>query len=287
MSCIQAHQDRGGVEPIGRVLPIAPRSYYAVVRRPASARQQRDELLKVASRRVWDAHRQGYGADKVRAQLNREGIQVARCPVERLMRDLGLRGVVRGRRRSRTTLSDPASDRPADLVARQFRAPGPHRLWVADLTDIKTHRGGVYVACVGDVFARFVVGWQASRSLRTDLALAALEMARWARRAGRSQGLIHHSERGVQYLAVRNTERLAEAGVMASVGSRGDSYDNALAASFNGLDKAELLRHEGPWRGLDEVECATREYVEWVNRRRLHGELGMVPPAAFAARSAT
>ena len=192
MSFIEAHRGRWGVEPICRVLQIAPSSYYAAVRRPVSARQQRDQVLKVAIRRVWDAHRQVYGADKVWAQLNREGVSVARCTVERLMRELGVRGVVRGRRSVRTTLPDVASDRPADLVARQFRAVGPNRLWVADLTYVKTHSGWVYVAFIVDVFSRFVVGWQASRSLRTDLALDALEMALWARRAGRSHGLIHH-----------------------------------------------------------------------------------------------
>ena len=284
MSFIQAHRARWGVEPICRVLQIAPSSYYAAVRRPPSARQQRDEVLKVVIRRVWDAHRQVYGAAKVWAQLNRDGVRVARCTVERLMRELGLRGVVRGQRSVRTTLPDPTSERPADLVARQFRAPGPNRLWVADLTYVKTHSGWVYVAFIVDVFSRFVVGWQASRSLRTDLALDALEMALWARRGGRSQGLIHHSDRGVQYLAVRYTERLAEAGVVASLGSRGDSYDNALAESFNGLYKAELIRHQGPWQGLNDVEFATLEYIDWFNHRRLHGELGMLPPAEFEAR---
>jgi putative transposase len=281
---IQAHQAQWGVEPICRVLQIAPSSYYAAVRRPPSARRQRDAVLRVAIRRAWDAHRQVYGADKVWAQLNREGTRVARCTVERLMRELGLRGVVRGRRSIRTTCPDTASERPADLVARQFRAAGPNRLWVADLTYIKTHSGWVYVAFIVDVFARFVVGWQASRSPRTDLALDALEMALWARRAGRSHGLIHHSDRGVQYLAVRYTERLAEAGGVASVGSRGASYDNALAESFNGLYKAELIRHQGPWQGLEDGEFATLAYVDWFNHRRLHGELGMVPPAEFEAR---
>jgi putative transposase len=284
VSFIQAHQTRWGVEPICRVLQIAPSSYYAAVRRPASARQQRDGVLKVAVRRVWDAHRRVYGADKVWAQLNRDGVRVARCTVERLMRDLGLRGVVRGRRNVRTTVPDAASERPADLVARQFRAAGPDRLWVADLTYVKTHSGWVYVAFIIDVFSRFVVGWQASRSLRTDLALDALAMALWARGVRRASGLIHHSDRGVQYLAVRYSERLAEAGVVASVGSRGDSYDNALAESFHGLYKTELIRHTGPWQGLDDVEFATLEYVDWFNHRRLHGELGMLPPAEFEAR---
>jgi putative transposase len=280
---ITEHQICWGVEPICRVLQIAPSSYYAAIGRPVSARRQRDEVLKVAIRRVWDEHRQVYGADKVWAQLHREGTAVARCTVERLMRELGLQGVVRGKTRVRTTVSDDASDRPRDLVARQFRAPAPNHLWVADLTYVKTQSGWVYVAFVVDVYSRFVVGWQASRSLRTDLALDALEMALWTRRAGSVVGLIHHSDRGVQYLAIRYTERLAEAGVVPSVGSRGDSYDNALAASFNGLYKAELIHHRGPWRGLDDVEYATLEYVDWFNHRRLHSELGMLPPAEFEA----
>jgi putative transposase len=197
------------------------------------------------------------------------------------MRELRLRGVVRGMVRVRTTVGDPASNRPLDLVARQFRAPAPNRLWVADLTYVKTHSGWVYVAFVVDACSRFVVGWQVSRSLRTDLALDALEMALWTRRTAPLIGLIHHSDRGVQYLAIRYTERLAEAGVIPSVGSRGDSYDNALAESFNGLYKTELIRHCGPWQGLDDVEYATLEYVDWFNQRRLHGELGMRPPAEF------
>ena len=283
MSFITEHRERWGVEPICRVLQIAPSSYYAAVNRAPSARQRRDAELQVAIRRVWDEHRQVYGADKVWAQLNREGVRVARCTVERLMRDLGLRGVVRGKRSVRTTVGDAASGHPLDLVARQFRAPAPNRLWVADLTYVKTHSGWVYVAFLIDVFSRFVVGWQAARSLRTDLALDALEMALWVRRAAPLDGLIHHSDRGVQYLAIRYTERLAQAGAVASVGSRGDSYDNALAESFHGLYKTELIRHSGPWQGLQDVEYATLEYVDWFNHRRLHGELGMVPPAEFEA----
>ena len=283
MKFIAEHQLCWGVEPICRVLQIAPSSYYAAISRPPSARRQRDAVLTGAIRRVWDEHRQVYGADKVWAQLNREGTPVARCTVERLMRALGLRGVVRGKASVRTTLGDDTSARPLDMVARQFRAPAPNRLWVADLTYVKTHSGWVYVAFVVDVCSRFVVGWQTSRSLRTDLALDALEMALWTRRAVPLAGLIHHSDRGVQYLAIRYTERLAEAGVVPSVGSRGDSYDNALAESFNGLYKAELIRHRGPWRGLDDVEYATLEYVDWFNHRRLHGELGMIPPADFEA----
>ena len=283
MKFISAHKARWGVEPICRVLQVAPATYYAAVSRPPSARSVRDDTLKAAITRVWQEHRGVYGADKVWAQLRREGIPVARCTVERLMRVLGLRGVVRGRTSVRTTLGDAAAERPADLVQRQFRAPAPNRLWVADLTYVKTHSGWVYVAFVIDVFSRAVVGWQASRSLRTDLALDALAMALWGRRGQELSGLVHHSDRGVQYVAIRYTERLAEAGAVASVGSRGDSYDNALAESFNGLYKTELIRHRGPWRGLDDVEYATLDYIDWFNRRRLHGELGMAPPAEFEA----
>src|SRR5215208_7209527 len=265
------------------MLQVAPSSYYAATTRPLPARRRRDESLKVAIRRVWGEHRRVYGADKVWAQLKREGIPVARCTVERLMRGLGLRGVTRGKTSVRTTIGDEASDRPLDLVARQFRAPAPNRLWVADLTYVKTHSGWVYVAFVVDACSRFVVGWQASRSLRTDLALDALEMALWGRRTRRLAGLIHHSDRGGQYLAIRYTERLAQVGAVPSVGSRGDSYDNALAESFNGLYKTELIHHRGPWRGLEDVEYATLEYVDWFNYRRLHGELGMSTPPEFEA----
>ena len=278
---IDAQRDRYGVEPICTVLQFAPATYYAAKARPASARSLRDEELKVEITRIWDEHRRVYGADKVWAQLRREGVQVARCTVERLMRDLGIRGVVRGKI-VRTTFPDQTATRPADLVDRQFRSVAPNRLWVADLTYVKTHAGWVYVAFIVDVFSRYVVGWQASRSLRTDLALDALEMAIWARRGEHLDGLIHHSDRGVQYLAIRYTERLAEAGVVTSVGSRGDSYDNALAESFNGLYKAELI-HRRPWRGLDDVEFETLEYIDWFNHRRLHGEIGMVPPAELEA----
>jgi putative transposase len=243
----------------------------------------RDGELRAAIRRVWDGNRRVYGADKVWAQLNREGTPVARCTVERLMRAQGLRGVVRGKT-VRTTVPDAAGGRPPDLVARLFRADAPNRLWVADLTYVRTFTGWAYAAFVVDVFSRFVVGWQVSRSLRADLALDALEMALWARRAKHLDGLVHHSDRGSQYLAVRYTERLADAGIAASVGSRGDSYDNALAESFQGLYKAELVRHAGPWRGLDDLEHATLDYLDWFNHRRLHGELGMVPPAEFEAR---
>jgi putative transposase len=278
---IDAQRDRYGVEPICQVLEFAPATYYAAKGRPASTRSLRDEELKGQITRIWNEHRRVYGADKVWAQLRREGVQVARCTVERLMRDLGIRGVVRGKT-VRTTFPDEAATRPADLVDRQFRAAAPNRLWVADLTYVKTHAGWVYVAFIVDVYSRYVVGWQASRSLRTDLALDALEMAIWARPGEHLGGLVHHSDRGVQYLAIRYTERVAEAGAVTSVGSRGDSYDNALAESFNGLYKAELI-HQRAWRGLDDVEFETLEYINWFNHRRLHGEIGMIPPAELEA----
>src|SRR5437899_4825747 len=199
------------------------------------------------------------------------------------MRILGLRGVVRGKSYIRTTFGDESGSRPADLVERQFRAARPNRLWVADLTYVKTHSGWVYVAFIIDVFSRFVVGWQASRSLHTELALDALEMAIWARRGERLDGLVHHSDRGVQYLSIRYTERLAEAGVDASVGSRGDSYDNAAAESFNSLYKSELVYKKGPWTGLEDVEHATLDYVDWFNHTRIHRSIGDVPPAEFEA----
>lgn len=281
MRFINVYRDRWGVEPICRVLQVAPSSYYAARTRPPSTRQRRDAELARLIRQVWTEHRGVYGADKVWAQLNRMGIRVARCTVERLMRHLGLRGVVRGKRGVRTTTGDAAAPRPADLVARQFQAPAPNRLWVADLTYVRTHRGWVYVAFILDVFARRVLGWQISRSLHTELALDALNMAYWARRGQALTGLIHHSDRGVQYVSLRYTARLAEAGVVASVGTRGDSYDNAMAESFNGLYKAELIHHQGPWGGYEEVEHATLDYLAWYNHRRLHGELGMVPPAEF------
>jgi putative transposase len=282
---IDAHRQRRsadglvwGVEPICKVLQVAPSTYYAAKARPASTRAVRDAKLVGEIRRVHAENYSVCGADKVWAQVNREGIRVARCTVERLMCQEGLRGAVRGKTWTRTTLAGEG-DRPADLVDRQFRAPEPNRLWVADLTYVKTHAGWVYVAFVIDVHSRFVVGWQASTSLRTDLALDALEMAIWARRGHDLDGLVHHSDRGVQYLAIRYTERLAQAGAVASVGSRGDSYDNALAESFNGLYKTELIRRQGPWQGLDDVEFATLEYIDWFNHRRLHGQIGMVPPA--------
>ena len=272
-----------GVEPICKVLQFAPATYYAARTRPPCARRVRDEALMVEVQRVFAENRRVYGAEKVWTQLNREGTRVARCTVERLMGDLGLRGVRRGRAWRRTTIGDETQHRPADLVERQFVADRPNRLWVADLTYVKTHAGFVYVAFVIDVFSRVVVGWQVSTSLRSDLALDALEMAIHSRQTQGLDGLVHHSDRGVQYLSIRYTERLGEVGVVNSVGSRGDSYDNALAESFNGLYKAELIFHEGPWSGVEDVEWATLTYIDWFNNRRIHNKIGKIPPAELEA----
>jgi putative transposase len=279
---IDAHRDSFGVEPICTALQFAPSTYWSATRWPPSIRVVRDEELKAHIARVHAENFGVYGAPKIWAQLNREGIQVARCTVERLMRDIGLRGTVRGRLR-RTTIPAGAGERPRDLVDRQFQAEAPNRLWVADLTYVRTWAGFVYVAFITDVFSRRIVGWQASTSLRTDLALHALEQAIWDRaRPGQDlDGLVHHSDRGVQYLAIRYTERLAEVGVTNSVGSVGDSFDNAMAESIIGLYKTELVRNRGPWRGLDDLELATLEWVDWFNHRRLFHELGRIPPAEF------
>ena len=232
-------------------------------------------------RHVHAEHFGVYGARKVWHQLQREGIPVARCTVGRLMRALSLSGVVRGKSR-RTTLPDEHAPRPADLVDRDFRAPVPNRLWVADLTYVRTWSGFAYVAFIIDACSRYIVGWQASRSLHTDLALGALEQALWSRQ-GPFGGLVHHSDRGVQYLSIRYTERLADVGAVSSVGSRGDSYDNALTESVNGLYKAELVHRRGPWRGLEDLELATLEWVDWFKHRRLFSAVGNVPPAEYEA----
>ena len=281
---IAAHRDRFGVEPICRALQFAPRTYWAAKARAPCARACRDEELKAEIVRVHAENFGVYGADKVWAQLNREGQRVARCTIERLMRDLGLRGAVRGKPK-RTTIADETAERPRDRVDRNFTASAPNRLWVADLTYVRTWSGFVYVAFITDVYSRMIVGWQASTSLRTDLALDALEQALWTRqRAGADlAGLVHHSDRGVQYLAIRYTERLAADGVVNSVGSRGDSYDNAMAESIIGLYKTELVRNKGPWRGLDDLELATLEWVDWFNHRRLFEDHGRIPPAEFEA----
>jgi putative transposase len=278
---IDQHKHRYGVEPICRVLPIAPSTYYQHTKRPRSARAVRDAQLKAEIRRVHAEHFGVYGARKVWRQLHREGIAVARCTVERLMRELGLEGIRRGKAR-RTTTPDQGATRLADLVERDFSAARPNQLWVADLTYVATWSGYVYVAFVIDAFSRFLVGWQASGSLRIDLALDALEMAIWHRQA-QLEGLVHHSDRGSQYLSIRYTERLAEAGAVTSVGSRGDSYDNALAETIIGLYKSELIRRRGRWKGIDDVEYATLEWVDWFNHRRLLEPIGYLPPAEFEA----
>ncbi len=277
---IAANKATYGVEPICKVLQFAPQTYYAAVNRQPSRRARHDEHVKEAIEFTWVQNNSVYGAEKVWERFRAQDIPVARCTTRRLMGTMGLRGSVRGKT-VRTTFGDPALERPSDLVDRKFVATAPNRLWVADLTYVKTHSGWVYVAFIVDVFSRRVVGWQASRSLRTDLALDALEMAIWTRRDEDLSKLVHHSDRGVQYLAIRYTERLEAAGLNASVGSRGDSYDNALAESFNGLYKTELIRKDGPWYGLEDVEHATLDYVHWFNTERIHGSIGMVAPADF------
>jgi transposase InsO family protein len=283
---IDVYRTRFGVEPICAVLPIAPSLYYEFKtrerepqRRPARAR--RDEQLGERIRRVWYENRAVYGVRKVWNQLKREGLAVARCTVARLMRRSGLAGVVRGRQFKVTTIPDTAAVRPPDLVARQFTAGRPNQLWVADLTYVATWRGFVYVAFVIDVFSRPIVGWRVSTSLRSDLALDALEQALYERRRAEAGPLVHHSDRGTQYLSIRYTDRLAEAGIEPSVGSTGDSYDNALAESVIGLFKTEEIYRRGPWKGLEDVEFATLEWVAWYNHRRLLEPLGYVPPAEF------
>lgn len=282
---IDDHKDRYGVEPICRTLPIAPSTYYEEKarerdpdRRPA--RYQRDEALKPEITRVWYENFQVYGARKVWKQLKREGFEVARCTVARLMKDLGLQGARRGKA-FKTTIPDDSAARPADLVDRQFVATRPDQLWVADLTYVATWRGFVFVAFIVDVFSRRIVGWRVSTSMKTELVLDALEQAIHAR--GKSGDLIHHSDRGSQYLSIRYSERLAEAGITASVGSVGDSYDNALAETINGLYKTEVIRKRGPWRNVDEVEYATLEWVDWFNNRRLLQPIGDIPPAEYEA----
>ena len=272
-----------GVESICSMMQIAPSTYYehAARRRDPdrlSARAKRDVELREEIDRVWRENRQVYGARKVWKQLNREGQPVARCTVARLMRDMGLRGVVRGRK-YKTTIPDEAALRPPDLVDRDFTATRPNQLWVADLTYVATWSGFVYVAFVIDVFSRKIVGWRVTKSLKTDIALDALEQALWSRSG--TDGLVHHSDRGVQYLSIRYTERLAEAGIESSVGSIGDSYDNALAESVIGLYKTEVIRRKGPWKSLDDVEFATLDWVSWFNDQRLLEPIGDIPPVEF------
>jgi len=280
---VDEHRELYGVEPICAMLPIAPSTYYQQKARQVDPsrlpkRAQRDGVLCVEIDRVWHENRGVYGARKVWRALQREDIPVARCTVERLMKKLGIAGAVRGRR-FRTTIPDEQAAQPADLVQRDFTATLPNQLWVADLTYVSTRAGFVYVAFVIDAYSRRIVGWRVSRSLRSDLALDALEQALYAR--GASENLVHHSDRGVQYLSIRYTERLAEAGIVPSVGSVGDSYDNALAESIIGLYKTEVIEHLGPWNSMVAVEIETLGWVDWFNNRRLLEPIGYVPPTEF------
>lgn len=285
---IDDHRAAYGVEPICRVLPIAPSTYHdhAARRRDPtkrSARAKRDAALKVEVRRVFDENFQVYGVRKIWRQLQRQGFDVARCSVSRLMRQMGLQGAIRGKP-IRTTVSNKAAPCPLDRVNRQFHAPAPNALWLADFTYVATWQGVAYVAFIIDAFARRVIGWRVSRSARTDFVLDALEQALYERRPLRQGGLVHHSDRGMQYVSIRYTERLAEAGIEPSVGSVGDSYDNALAETIQGLFKTEVIHRRGPWRNAEAVEFAALEWVDWFNHRRLLEPIGNIPPAEAEAR---
>jgi transposase InsO family protein len=285
---IDDQREAHGVEPICKVLQIAPSTYHAHAARrldPSrlSARARRDEALKVEVRRVFAANFGVYGVRKVWRQLRREGFDVARCTVARLMRQMGLEGAIRGKP-IRTTVSDRATPCPLDRVNRQFQAAAPNMLWVSDFTYVATWTGVVYVAFVIDAYARRIVGWRASRSAHAGFVLDALEQALHDRRPVRSGGLVHHSDRGSQYVSIKYTERLAEAGIEPSVGSVGDSYDNALAETINGLYKAEVIHRRGPWRSFEAVEFATLEWVDWFNNRRLLEPIGNIPPAEAEER---
>jgi transposase InsO family protein len=283
---VDEHRDQFGVEPICSVLQFAPSAYRrhaARQRDPSliSQRAQRDAELKPQIQRVWDSNMQVYGADKVWKQLNREGVRVARCTIERLMGSMGLHGVTRGKV-VRTTVPDANAPCPLDRVNRHFKADRPNQLWVSDFTYVSTWQGWLYVAFVIDVYARRIVGWRVSKSMHTDFVLDALEQALYARQPDRDS-LVHHSDRGSQYVSIRYTERLAEAGIEPSVGSRGDSYDNALAETINGLYKAELIHRRGPWKTREAVELATLNWVSWFNHHRLMEGLGYIPPAEAEA----
>lgn len=286
---IDQHRGTYGVEPICAQLPIAPSTYFlhkAVQRDPdrRSARRRQDEDRRREIRRVWTEHQEVYGPKKVWQQLQREDYAIARCTVARLMQEMGLQGAVRGRAWTITTQGTPDDPRPSDLVERRFVATRPNQLWVSDFTYVATWQGFVYAAFVIDVFARRIVGWRVAASLATDFVLDALEQAIHARRDETLTGLVHHSDRGTQYLSMRYTSRLADAGIAPSVGSRGDSYDNALAESIIGLFKTEVIRRKGPWKNLEAVEFATLEWVNWFNHRRLLEPIGYLPPAEYEAR---
>ncbi len=280
---IDQHREQYGVEPICHLLPIAPSTYRRLKQHEANptlraTRVQQDEQLTPEIKRVWKNSYENYGARKVWLQLKREAINVARCTVARLMKQLNLQGVRRGRR-IKTTIGSDADSKPLDLVKRDFSATRPNQLWVADLTYVATWSGIVYVAFIIDVYSRFIVGWRALKTMRTDLVLDAFEQALWAR--GKPEGVIHHSDHGSQYLSIRYSERLEEAGFKASVGTVGDSYDNALAETINGLYKTEVVYKNGPWKGLEDVELATLEWVDWFNKRRLLSSIRDMPPAEF------
>ena len=288
VSFIDENRNDHGVEPICQQLPMAPSTYYnhkarAVNPERLPKRVKRDWRLETEIRRVYEDNLRVYGARKVWRQMTLEGIEVARCTVERLMKRLGLQGVRRGAKR-RTTISDASQQRPLDLVNRQFIATRPNQLWVADITFVATWSGFVYVAFVIDVFARYIVGWRVSRSLQTDLVLDALEQALWSRKRRETEDLIHHSDRGSQYLSIRYSDRLEEANILPSVGSVGDSYDNAMAETINGLYKTEVIRHRGPWKQIEDVEYATLEWVDWFNHRRLLEPIGYVSPVEYEIR---
>jgi putative transposase len=285
---IDAHRAVYGVEPICRVLPIAPSTYHEHAARRADParlppRAQREVRLRAEIRRVWEANFRVYGVRKVWRQLRREEIEIARCTTARLMKQMGLAGARRGKP-VKTTISNPAAPCPRDKVNRQFQAPRPNALWLSDFTYVATWQGFVYVAFVIDVFARRIVGWRVSRSAETSFVLDALEQALFERRPFQGKGLVHHSDRGSQYVSIRYTERLAAAGIEPSVGSVGDSYDNALAETVIGLFKTEVIRRRGPWRNVDAVEFATLDWVDWFNNHRLLEPVGNIPPAEAEAR---
>ena len=285
---IDDHRGAYGVEPICRVLPIAPSTYFDNRAKQAnpeklSFRAKRDIVLQQEIHRVFHENFRVYGVRKVWQQLRREGLDVARCTVARLMKVMGLEGIIRGKP-IRTTFSDKAAPCPLDHVNRQFHSPAPNRLWVSDFTYVSTWVGFVYVAFVIDTYARRIVGWRVSRAAHTGFVLDALEQALHDRRPVHRGGLVHHSDRGSQYVSIRYTERLAEAGIEPSVGSVGDSYDNALAETINGLYKAEVIHRRGPWRSFEAVEFATLERVDWFNHRRLLEPIGNIPPAEAEER---